>query len=497
MSQKVSINGRTNSFQNNLVRYRNIKIRITDKNYKKIITWFKEVDPGSFIDFFIINDKDSDENFFLWNQSGDLLKLNNEEVFIAEDAYSKGVNVSQLFCSINQEYDLDNHVSNERIENFSDYNDRAWSYFAESVFFARCVDDPEYYPNYTGYSRHARVDIDILEAYIDYIFAISDDIRNDLPSKLFIMGDIGIYKVEKNSIVISFDIKVNINDSNDFFLNSLCEYDKNTDIKPFEYRKAFLEYLYSAISEIGSVGDDYRYMEFPIFPRINKFVRLLYMYFSAKSIFNFAMVDDLTMLNIYKRENLSKNDIIVNDPQRGEIFRGNSVAPSCDMRDENKIVPEDIMYPIDNPLDQAELMTLLGKYSDDKNDYDNRVIALCLINIERSARHLSETINLPYYDYDTVRSILIKKVFYHEMGHMIFRKISSRQKREEKEKTANWVACLSYDKDDVEHIRKITYELCRKQTESYHNPIFIPNFMNISADKYNDYCREVNKLLEK
>lgn len=493
MSQKVSINGRTNNYQNTPVRYRNIKIRITDENYKKIINWFNEVDPGSFIDFYV----NSDEELYLWNQAGNALELNNEEVFIFEDAYFKGVSISQLFYSINQVYDLDYFVNKRRIDDFSDWNKKAWGYFVESDFFARCVDALGYEPYYIGYSYHDIVDKGILEVYNDYIFTISDDIRNYLPSKLFIMGDIGIYKVEKKSVVISFDIIINLNDINGFFLDSLCEYDRNTDIRPYEYRKSLLEYLYSAITEIDSVGNDYKYMEFPIFPKIKKLTRLIYMYFSAKSIFSFAVVDDLTMLNIYKREKLSKDDIIINDLQRGEVYRGNTIAYSGDMKNEDKIVPEDIVYPIDNPLNQAELMTLLGKYSDGKNDFDDRVITLCLINIERTAQHLSETINMSCYDYESVRSILIKKVFYHEMGHMIFRKISSRQNRGGKEKTANWVACLSYDQENVEHIRKITYELCRKQTESYHNPIIIPDFVNISANRYNNYCREVNKLLEK
>lgn len=55
--------------------YRNFKIIITEKNYKKVVDWFIDVDPGAFIDFCISNAESGENKFYLWNQVGNCLKL--------------------------------------------------------------------------------------------------------------------------------------------------------------------------------------------------------------------------------------------------------------------------------------------------------------------------------------------------------------------------------------------------------------------------------------
>jgi len=218
------------------------------------------------------------------------------------------------------------------------------------------------------------------------------------------------------------------------------------------------------------------------------------MYFSGKGIFRFKIVDDLTMLNIYKKDKLQENGVIG--------YNNNHVRYLSKIQDDDRITPEDIVYTVDEPLSHAELMTLLGKYREeyrlDLEDYDNdrRLISICLINIERTARYLVEIMADDYYSYKKVRELLIKKVFYHEMGHMIFRKVSPNQSNAERETTANWVACLSYDQSNVKDIRAITYALCKKQTKNYRKPLIIPNFESISLSEYIDYCTKLDNLLE-
>lgn len=400
------------------------------------------------------------------------------------------MNIYSLFQRINQYVDINgNSISRSRKDDLLKYNLNAWEQLAKSDFFAKCVTNPSNYPKY---SRDRGIEADILESYNDYVEELLVlDGYSELPSKLFVMGDIGIYKVEKESIIISFDISVNIGKPEELFINNLHDFDTQNEVKPYEYRKNVLNYLFSAINSIDNNENEYANFEIPLMPRINKLIRLLYMYFSGKGIFSFEMVDDLTMLNIYKRENLSRDDIIGDDPFYREVYRGKQIVYPGDMNIKDRITPEDIVYTIDKPLSHAELMTLLGKY-----DNDLRKISICVINIERAAQYLT-MLNSDYYNYETKRALLIKKVFYHEMGHMIFRKISPKQLKPERETTANWVACLSYDRTDLDDIRAITYALCREQTEDYKNPLKIPDFERISLNEFNDYCTKLEKILEK
>lgn len=473
-----------------LERYRNLKMRITEKNYKEIVTWFNDVDPGSFIDICILGDDYDEKEYYLWNQKGNVLKLKVGELFVFDDEdFAKDITIDMLFYCINQEYDKD---STYRESIYMNDNKKAWNHFAKSDFYKKCVSDTSSYHNYIHFNGSNNREKILLNNYNNYIERLlNDDNCKELPSKLFVMGDIGIYKVEKESIVISFDIRINVYEQDELFINNLRDFDAQNEVKPYKYRKNVLDYLFSAINNMGNIGNEYANLEIPLMPRINKLIRLLYMYFSGKGIFKFKLVDDLTMLNIYKRENLPVDDIIGPDDIRRLI----------DMQDGDNIIPEDIIYTIDEPLSHAELMTLLGKYSEPYSlDYDNdfREISICVINIERAARFIEEFFD----DYVTVRALLIKIVFYHEMGHMIFRKISPKQSKTEREKTegetiANWVACLSYEPSNVEYIRNITYTLCLFQTDYYQGFVKFPRFDMSNLSKYKEYCTELEKLLEK
>ena len=472
-------------------RYRHIKINITKENYQKVVNWFKDVEPGSFIDFCYLGE--NNKVFCLINKKGERLELNNpEDIFIDETSRANSFNSHSLKMSIEQLLRKDGRyidISRFKSLELCEANYNGWETIANSSFFRKNVENYQNYPN--GEKRWFTYEFDRRRAtcmekgdtLIAYLESIRDLVEQDKmvqPSQQFIMGDIGVFLVEKNSITISFDIRMNVYESAQY----IEAYNDVKDIIDYySLRKSMLNHYYNLLKKCREDGEElYLLSEIPFFSFAQARKLLIEMFFSTKGIVDYQVCDDLQMINVDRQLHPKDADLL---NTKEKIYPNDSPIDS--------IKPDDIRYDIKEALDFKKTISLMGCYinSSDNDGYDleHRQILFCPINIERTAQYLLDMegkhINGDDKQLSVFVDILSRMVFYHEMGHMIFRRLRQTQKLLEREKAANWVACLNYDAGFTTKIERLTVKLCEVLSEEYKDPIMFPDSVSGLASYHN------------
>ncbi len=129
-------------------------------------------------------------------------------------------------------------------------------------------------------------------------------------------------------------------------------------------------------------------------------------------------------------------------------------------------------------------LELLGSYKD-------KTIYLCIDHINDIFKELNEFDSEKWDDVD----ILYKKVFYHELGHLIFEKANTCKcvSKQTKERQANYIASDATNSSIDSYIEDIT----KLQPVEYHNPLLsFAHFVNKNKKEEFEFDELIEKYLE-